>query len=415
MPSSRIIDVAIGLALVFGVTAALSSVITELVARFLGLRGVFLLRGLRELLDDGEAQVTNLSQVQESYQALQAIIDGRLASSRARALIDVTGAEEEESSTATEADAAPPPSTPGTVADVPPVPTVPSATGAVLGSPILRNQGIAGQLSARTLTLAPSTTTGSPSKLSSVSTGSARRERRSLPAYIPARSFAEAVVDLIVPDATGATSMSTIRDAVDALPDSMSTFKSSLQALVKGAGDNTELFRTSLEHWYDNHMARVAGWYKRRVAKITLVVAAILVVLANINAVAIARTLYTDDDVRGAVSAVAAQSTACPSGQDQKSCLVDLETRLAEAANAGVPIGWETVPECASPTSGCNWWDSRGIFDHDGGSFWRVLLLIIGFLLTITALVPGARFWFDLLGKLGSLRSTGPKPPAADS
>jgi hypothetical protein len=162
-------------------------------------------------------------------------------------------------------------------------------------------------------------------------------------------------------------------------------------------------------------MARVAGWYKRRVAKITLVVAAILVVLANINAVAIARTLYTDDDVRGAVSAVAAKDTACPAGRDQQSCLVDLETRLVEAANAGLPIGWETVPECAAPTSGCNWWDSRGIFDHDGGSFWRVLLLVIGFLLTITALVPGARFWFDLLGKLGSLRTTGPKPPAADS
>jgi hypothetical protein len=28
----------------------------------------------------------------------------------------------------------------------------------------------------------------------------------------------------------------------------------------------------------------------------------------------------------------------------------------------------------------------------------------------VLALVPGARFWFDLLGRLGSLRSSGPKP-----
>ena len=387
MPSSRIIDVAIGLALVFGVTAALSSVITELVARFLGLRGAFLLRGLRELLDGGDCEVTDLSQVHASYLSLQGIIGGRLAR---------------------------PLGEPGPAADGTADASVPSATGAVLGSPILRNQGIAGQLSTRRLTLAPSTTTGSPSTLSASNHGSVR-ERRSLPAYIPARSFAEAIVDLIVPDATGATSMSTIRQAVDALPDSMSTFKSSLQALVKGAGEDTELFRTSLEHWYDNHMARVAGWYKRRVAKITIVVAALLVVLANINAVAIARTLYTDDDVRGAVSAVAAQSTACPAGQDQRTCLVDLETRLADAAGAGLPIGWETVPECTSATSGCYWWDRRGIFDHDGGSAWRAVLLLIGFLLTITALVPGARFWFDLLSKLGSLRTTGPRPPGAAS
>jgi hypothetical protein len=38
------------------------------------------------------------------------------------------------------------------------------------------------------------------------------------------------------------------------------------------------------------------------------------------------------------------------------------------------------------------------------------VLVLIGFLITIIALTPGARFWYDLLGKLGSLRSTGPKP-----
>ena len=31
----------------------------------------------------------------------------------------------------------------------------------------------------------------------------------------------------------------------------------------------------------------------------------------------------------------------------------------------------------------------------------------------IGATVPGARFWFDALSKLGSLRSTGPKPPTS--
>ena len=51
MLGSGIIDIAIGLAFIFGVTAALSSVFTELIARFLGLRGAYLLSGLRELLD----------------------------------------------------------------------------------------------------------------------------------------------------------------------------------------------------------------------------------------------------------------------------------------------------------------------------------------------------------------------------
>jgi hypothetical protein len=41
------------------------------------------------------------------------------------------------------------------------------------------------------------------------------------------------------------------------------------------------------------------------------------------------------------------------------------------------------------------------------------LLVLLGWALTVGALTPGARFWFDLLSKLGSLRSTGPKPPAS--
>jgi len=416
MPSSRIIDVALGLALVFGVTAALSSMVTELVARFLGLRGEFLLRGLRELLDGGDDEVTDLSQAHANYDALKDIIDGRLGRSPGRVPADSTGRPEASVAASGRAELSPaeiPVPDPGLgVADIASAP-VPSATGALLGSPLLRNQGITGQMSDRQLTLAPGTRVGSPSSLTSSTHDPARRALRSLPPYIPARSFAEAVVDVLVPDATGATSMTTIRAAVDALPDSMSTFKTSLQALAKGAGQDTELFRASLEHWYDNHMARVAGWYKRRVAVITLVAGATLVVAANINAVTIARTLYTDDDVRTAVSAVAAQSTACPAGQDQQTCLQNLETQLSAASSAGVPIGWETVPECATATSGCNWWDRRGIFDHHGGSGWRVALLFIGFVLTIIALVPGARFWFDLLSRLGSLRSTGPKPPGA--
>ena len=44
MPSSRIIDLVIGLAFVFSITAALASVLTELIARALGLRGAALLQ-----------------------------------------------------------------------------------------------------------------------------------------------------------------------------------------------------------------------------------------------------------------------------------------------------------------------------------------------------------------------------------
>ncbi len=274
---------------------------------------------------------------------------------------------------------------------------------------------MAGQISSRKLMLESAGKTGRPAKLAS-SEGERLwrvwRDCRSLPSYISARSFAEAVIDLVVPDAdaAGQASMLTIKQSVGALPDSMSTLKQSLQALVKNAGDDVGLFRASVEHWYDDHMDRVSGWYKRHVAKITLLAGVIIVLLLNVNALAIGRALYSDGAVRAAVSAVAARRTACPANQSQQACLDGLQAQVSAVAQAGLPIGWGTVPDCATPKAACNWPDRRGIFSRHGSSGWQVVLVLIGFLITITALVPGAQFWFGLLGKIGNLGATGPKP-----
>ena len=39
----------------------------------------------------------------------------------------------------------------------------------------------------------------------------------------------------------------------------------------------------------------------------------------------------------------------------------------------------------------CNWLDQRGIFSRHGNSGWQLALVLIGFLIMIVALVPGAR------------------------
>jgi hypothetical protein len=391
MLGSGIIDVAIGLAFVFGVTAALSSVFTELIARFLGLRGAYLLRGLRELLDSSTV-ATDLTKVKGDYEAWQNIMKG----------IPAEGASAGRAGTPAEGTSAG-----GTSAKVP------SATGALLGSPILRSQGMTGQISSRELTL-PAAEEGRPAPLPR----GTRKARRSLPSYISATSFADALIDLMVPNAEGQTTMDAIKGSLESLqkelPPSVSPLVGSLQALVTSTGGDIKLFRISVENWYDDHMARVSGWYKRHVAKITTVIGAILVLLLNINTLTIGRTLYTNSVVRTAVSSVAAKTTSCQS-KSQQDCLAGLQSQLSAATQAGLPIGWGTVADCAAPKASCNWLDQRGIFSRHGGSGWEIVLVLIGFLITIIALTPGARFWFDLLGKLGSLRTTGPKPTAPAS
>jgi hypothetical protein len=371
MLSSGIIDLAIGLVFVFGVTAALSSVFTELIARFLGLRGAYLLGGLRELLD-GTGSKTALNDAVGNYNEMKTLVKGAV------------------------------PATP------PAATATKSATGALLGSPILRSQGMIGQISSRNLTVGP----GKPGRPSRITTGTWKRPWRacrSLPSYISAQSFSAAIIDLLVPNAAGQTTMAQVQDGINTLPGWMPALKESLQTLAANAGEDIDLFRTSVENWYDDHMSRVSGWYKRHVAKITIVVGAILILLLNINTLTIGRTLWNNSVVRTAVSSVAAKTTSCQN-QSQQDCLASLQKQLSEAAQAGLPIGWATVPDCAAPKTSCNWLDQRGIFSRHGGSGWEVVLVLIGFLITIIALTPGARFWFDILGKLGSLRTTGPKP-----
>jgi hypothetical protein len=277
-----------------------------------------------------------------------------------------------------------------------PGPAVPSATSALLGSPIFRSQGLADQK----LTLQPPSQPGRLPKLD----GSADllwRQCRSLPPYIPATSFAEAVVDLVVPDATREITMATVRQHVGALPDTMTALKPSLQALVKNAGNDIGVFRTSVERWYDNEMDHVSREYKRYITKIALVVGTVIVLLFNINTITIGRYLYTDPAVNAAVSSVAAKTTACPAGESQQACLAILRAQMSATTVAGLPIGWPTVIDCNVPIARCNWLDQRGIFSRHGGSAGQAVLFLIGFLLTIVALIPGTRFWFGLLSRIG--------------
>jgi hypothetical protein len=395
--SSPVIDLAIGLTFVFGVTAALASFITELISRLLGLRGAYLLSGLRELVDDGVSK-TYLTNVSEDYQAIRGLMQPASATAAELPTVPQAGGQ-----------ASPPRKT--------------SITAALLGGPILSSQGVAGQLPgvadqppSRQLTLDPTRSTGRLPKMTATKTkiGGLWSQRRSLPSYISAKSFAEAVINLVVPDPQGQATMTDIEGIIGKLPPT-TPFRQSLETLAKSADGDFSRFRTSVEQWYDDHMDRVSGWYKRHTAKITLAAGAIIVVLLNLNALTIGRTLYTENAVSAAVSAVAAKAapSSCPTASQD--CLADLESQLSAAAAAGLPIGWGTVRACTLPAVKCNWWDRRGIFSPYGSSGWQLVLVLVGFLIMIISLVPGAQFWFGLLTKLNTLRTTGPPPASVPS
>jgi hypothetical protein len=221
--------------------------------------------------------------------------------------------------------------------------------------------------------------------------------RRGYPSYLPSRTVVSALLSLDIKKTTeeaAATvdeSLERLRGSVQAIP--VPRVKEALTALLEEADSRTEdaatkieLFRKSAETWYDDTMARVSGWYRRRVQLMLWIVGLVVALLLNIDTVNIGSTLWTDDAVRAAVVAQARQAA-----QEEPGAVTENLEELS------IPLGWsfDSGPSPQDLPSGWESWLGKAI----------------GLVLTAAAVSLGAPFWFDLLGKVARLRSTGVPPP----
>jgi hypothetical protein len=342
-----VLTTVIGLVFIVAAFAVLVSVLTEVVARIIGLRGEYLLRGVRTLVDG-----------QGHFRLSLGDLFARTA---------------------------------GSPAPKPGEPEDPFVTR-LMQHPLICSSADKAEIPANA--------------------GNARLTntlRRKLPSYVSARSFARALMDTVIPDAAGTTTMDQIRSALTGLPDSH--LRASLIGLANAAGSDVSGFRRSIEEWYDDHMARVSGWYKRHVRWISLALGALLVLVFNLNVLQVTRSLYTDQVLRASVVTEATRAAQC-GNKDPAACLQDVRSQIDRVRGAGLPIGWAMVSGCAAPAR-CSWWEQRGLAAPHASAASGVLsflLVLVGWVLMTLTLIPGARFWFDALSRLGSLRSTGPKP-----
>jgi hypothetical protein len=346
-----ILQTVIGLLFIFGTFAVLVSLLTESIARFIGLRGEYLLRGVRTLVDG------------EGYFRLS--------------LQDLLARK---------------PGTPAPRSNEPENPYVTQLMHHALICTSADKARIPADAGNAKLT---------------------NTQRRKLPSYVSARSFARALIDTVIPDAAGATTMDEIRSALTRLP--ASHLRASLLGLANAAAGDIVEFRRSIEEWYDDHMARVSGWYKRHVRWVSLVLGALLVLVFNLNALQVTRSLYTDQVLSASIVTEATRAAQCGI-KDPATCLQDVRGQIDRVRGAGLPIGWATVSACSAPAR-CGWWVERGLAAPNATAASAVLsflFVLLGWVLMTLTLIPGARFWFDALSRLGSLRSTGPKPKPVD-
>jgi hypothetical protein len=191
---------------------------------------------------------------------------------------------------------------------------------------------------------------------------------------------------------------------------------------LKQSGYQWDRFIQKLETWFDDTMKRVSGWYKRQTQTILFFLGLFIACLLNVDTIQIANRLSIDKAAREQLTQLAIQSietykddprikrgSSSSSSDTARSILsedvayADYQRKLdsllqqgradLDAANNLLALGWNK--KSGSVPAVFTWYDG--------------VSKVIGFLLTALAICLGAPFWFDLLNKLVKFRGTGAK------
>lgn len=239
------------------------------------------------------------------------------------------------------------------------------------------------------------------------------------PSYIPSRTFALALLDHAQIAPRGNATLDEMRANVDksTLPEPV---KQVLRALLieaesdlrRGVSGYAKL-QEGVEIWFNGSMDRVAGWYKRRAQYLNLGFAVLLVAATNLDSIDVVRALAKDTTLRQAIAAQATAVAESPrtvvlgddvddtSGAhpvaDTAKAYRDLAHDISSIDGLGIPMGWSREGKLHSPlgSTAAFWWWARKL---------------LGLVLTALAASLGAPFWFDMLNKIVSIRSTGKAP-----
>ena len=252
------------------------------------------------------------------------------------------------------------------------------------------------------------------------------------PSYLPPGAVAQALCDVLVcrdqmllPGGGQIVfDLATIKAAVRHAKERDSTLEQALLPLIEGAKTLDEAL-AGVARWVEQGMERVGGWYKAHAQKWLFIIGLAVAVTLNIDSIAIVEILARTPALRTEMATAATQLERYQSEVDRLRAHPDAETqpaangasledqagllketqrqlrenrdRLNEFAAQGLPIGYACLGTGTRTTCSLN----------DVAS-WP--LKIAGLLLTAVAAMLGAPFWFDLINRFVSLRSSGAKP-----
>jgi hypothetical protein len=191
-------------------------------------------------------------------------------------------------------------------------------------------------------------------------------KRQSKPSYIPSHYFALALKNV----SQNFTSPSNPQ------------LQKTLATLINPVRGDLEKEIAIVEKWFNDAMDRVSGWYARKVQLILLILAFVFVVILNVDTISLVSSFTGNTVMRDSIVAAA-------QGAAQKPLAIDLKGIQENLQLIQPAVGWSTVP----------------------GNFSSWILKMTGLLATTLAVSLGAPFWFDVLNKFISFRSSGDPQP----
>jgi hypothetical protein len=248
-----------------------------------------------------------------------------------------------------------------------------------------------------------------------------------LPSYIPARTFALALLDVLGyrdpaaddpapdPGSKAAVLVNIMKLLKRESPLDLSELKIMLEkanmpaeAVARilesftGAQSRLQHLHDGVEVWFNNAMDRVSGAYKRNVQGWLLVIGFTVAGVTNADTIQMWHQLAGNEELRAAMveraTATLPTMDAVVNHPAADSLTQEQARERYRAASALVSemdfqLGW-------SRAEGMGWPES-----------WQAgILKILGLLLTAVAISLGAPFWFDLLNKVISIRGAGRSP-----
>jgi hypothetical protein len=203
----------------------------------------------------------------------------------------------------------------------------------------------------------------------------------SKPSYIPSRTFALALLDLIAPATTdGVRTLADLKTGMANLPEPL---QRTLTTLLEESQHDVERLKTQIEIWFNNGMDRASGWYKRKTQWIQFFLGLGLVICLNVDSVHIGRTLFAiNSPLRASLVESAKSFVAQPGGTNRS-----IKDAVEAISTVSLPIGWSEFPK------------------RD-----QLPIIFLGWLITAFAVSLGAPFWFDLLNKFVNVRASGKAP-----